>query len=665
MFLKSCWFILFFMNSINGFQQVTNKNSIARRIGNLRMILNDKDFSFSKELQFIQNSKFLFTEENYNDVIEDLLNKKISRIFIDNKYNQLVTVDNLPNDDYTYYHYQLSNINQAVVPNLIEKTSEMHVPIYFASFIPEGITNIQTLAGEVLNLVSYGLPILLLLSFLSSLYRANSMQGMNGMRKGGPMQQGGQGFTPFGFPSNQKPNDLFVKPNVTLASWAGSPEVIEECKEIISYIEKKELYKTFGAEMPKGILLEGPPGTGKTLLAKAIATETNSTFISISGSEFVELFVGMGASRVRDLFDSARKNRPSIIFIDEIDAVGRQRGAGINMANDEREQTLNQLLYEMDGFNNNEDIVVMAATNRRDVLDQALLRPGRFDRIIRVPLPDKYSREKILEFYLKSKKTEKDFDIRAIAELAEGFSGAQLKNLINEAAILSARNNETTIQEKYVFESFEKLIVGLIRNNANVDPVTKQRVAIHESGHALLSMIFKKYFDFQKASVQPTYNGAGGYTIFTEKPEIKDGGLYTKDVLQKRLIVTLGGKAAESIFYGDDFISVGANEDLRQANKLAQRMIGNFGMGEKLEVFFNDNVGDESNPFLGRSLGIGDKYSQNTKYLMDKESLDLVKNAYRDAKYILNQNYDKLIELSELLVNNTIVTKKDTAQFIF
>jgi cell division protease FtsH len=653
------------MNSINGFQQVTNKNSIARRIGNLRMILNDKDFSFSKELQFIQNSKFLFTEENYNDVIEDLLNKKISRIFIDNKYNQLVTVDNLPNDDYTYYHYQLSNINQAVVPNLIEKTSEMHVPIYFASFIPEGITNIQTLAGEVLNLVSYGLPILLLLSFLSSLYRANSMQGMNGMRKGGPMQQGGQGFTPFGFPSNQKPNDLFVKPNVTLASWAGSPEVIEECKEIISYIEKKELYKTFGAEMPKGILLEGPPGTGKTLLAKAIATETNSTFISISGSEFVELFVGMGASRVRDLFDSARKNRPSIIFIDEIDAVGRQRGAGINMANDEREQTLNQLLYEMDGFNNNEDIVVMAATNRRDVLDQALLRPGRFDRIIRVPLPDKYSREKILEFYLKSKKTEKDFDIRAIAELAEGFSGAQLKNLINEAAILSARNNETTIQEKYVFESFEKLIVGLIRNNANVDPVTKQRVAIHESGHALLSMIFKKYFDFQKASVQPTYNGAGGYTIFTEKPEIKDGGLYTKDVLQKRLIVTLGGKAAESIFYGDDFISVGANEDLRQANKLAQRMIGNFGMGEKLEVFFNDNVGDESNPFLGRSLGIGDKYSQNTKYLMDKESLDLVKNAYRDAKYILNQNYDKLIELSELLVNNTIVTKKDTAQFIF
>jgi cell division protease FtsH len=313
----------------------------------------------------------------------------------------------------------------------------------------------------------------------------------------------------------------------------------------------------------------------------------------------------------------------------------------------------------MDGFNDNEDIVVLAATNRRDVLDQALLRPGRFDRIISVPVPDKFSREKILDFYIKDKKTDKEFDIKAIAELTDGFSGAQLKNLINEAAILSARNNQTMIQEKYVFESFEKLIVGLIRNNADVQPATKQRVAIHESGHALLSIIFNNYFDFQKASVQPTYNGAGGYTIFTEKPEIKEGGLYTKDILRKRLIVTLGGKAAESIYYGDDFVSLGANEDLRQANKLAQRMIGNFGMGDKLEVFFNDNVGDESNPFLGRSLGIGDKYSQYTKYVMDKETLELVNSAYKDAKKLLNQNYDKLIEFSELLINNTVVMNSD------
>jgi len=660
MIFKSSVLFLLTINTINCFHFV-NKNTIYNRKNALKMIINEKDFS--KELQFIQNYKFYFVKDNYNDVVENLLNNKISQMFIDNKYNQLVTVDNLPRDDILYNHYHLTDVNQLIIPNLVEKSSDLHVPLYFVNFIPQNIVNIQNMASEILNLVSYALPILFLLSFLSSLYRANTMQGMNPRMNS--RMSGGMPMTPFSFPSNQKQNDLFVKPNVSLASWAGSPEVIEECKEVISYIEKKELYKEIGADMPKGILLEGPPGTGKTLLAKAIATETNSTFISISGSEFVELFVGMGASRVRDLFDNARKNRPCIIFIDEIDAVGRQRGAGINMANDEREQTLNQLLYEMDGFNNNDDIVVMAATNRRDVLDQALLRPGRFDRIIRVPLPDKFSREKILEIYVKNKKTDKEFDIKAIAELADGFSGAELKNLINEAAILSARNNHTIIQEKYVFESFEKLIVGLIRKNADVDQLTKERVAIHESGHALLSIIFKKYFDFQKASIQPTYNGAGGYTIFGEKREIKEGGLYTKDVLRKRLIVTLGGKAAESIFYGDDFVSVGANEDLRQANGLARRMIGNFGMGEELEVFFNDNIGDETNPFLGRSLGMGDKYSQNTKYTMDKESLDLVNNAYRDAKHILNQNYDKLIEFSELLMNNTIVTKEDIGRFIF
>jgi len=367
----------------------------------------------------------------------------------------------------------------------------------------------------------------------------------------------------------------------------------------------------------------------------------------------------MGASRVRQLFDSARQNRPCIIFIDEIDAVGRQRGAGINMANDEREQTLNQLLYEMDGFNNNTDIIVLAATNRRDVLDQALLRPGRFDRIIRVPLPDKDSREKILDFYIKNKNTDGNFNIKTIAELTDGFSGAQLKNLINEAAILSARNNMTKIQERYVFEAFEKLIVGLIKNNANVPIDTKRRVAIHESGHALLSIYFNEYFEFKKASIQPTYNGAGGYTIFTEKPEIKEGGLYTKEIFKQRLVIILGGKAAESIYYKYNKVSLGAIEDLRQANKLAQRMIGNFGMGDKLEVFFNEDISDDSNPFLGRSLALGDKYSQYTKTISDKESLNLVKEAYEEAKSILSRNYENLILLSDMLMLNTTISSND------
>ena len=628
----------------------------------------DINSDYFTDLNLIHNYKFNFEKENYNNVIDNLVNNKVSRLYINTNYKQLVSVDNI-NDFMVYKHYHISNIEPVVVPNLVEKTTEMHIPLYFVNFTPENIVNFQNIISEVLNFVSYSIPILILLSFLSGLYQRatmNNMSNFNQINKNkgnNKNSNSNKGFMPFGNRMNQmfkinEDNNL-VKPNVSLSNWAGSPEVIEECKEVISYLENKELYKNIGAEMPKGILLEGPPGTGKTLLAKAIATETNSSFISTSGSEFVELFVGMGAARVRDLFDNARQNTPCIIFIDEIDAVGRQRGAGINMANDEREQTLNQILYEMDGFNNNEDIVVMAATNRKDVLDQALLRPGRFDRIIKIPLPDKESREKILQYYLKNKNIEKLFDISAIAELTDGFSGAQLKNLINEAAIISARNNYTVIQEKYIFDAFEKSIVGLIKTNTTVAPITRHRIAIHESGHTLLALKFNEYFDLKKASIQPTYNGAGGYTIFSEKPQIKEGGLYTKDIFKKRLIIAMGGKAAESITYGNDYVSLGAIEDLRQANKLAQRMVGNFGMGDKLEVFFNEDVSDDSNPFLGRSLSVGSKYSQYTKYIMDKESLELVKEAYKEAKEILFFYKDKLLEITELLEKNTIVYKKD------
>jgi cell division protease FtsH len=617
-----------------------------------------------QDINFIHKFKYYFEKENYNDFINDLTSKKFSKIFINTDYKELVAIDNIPNTDESLYnHYHISNINPVILPNLVEKTSDLHVPIYFINFTPDNIVGLQNFLNEIFVVSSYAIPVLILISIISSFRNFNNISrpptNMN-QRNRIPNNNNNNNNNPFGFFTNNKNEaNIVVNQNVTLESWAGSPEVIDECKEVISYIENKEKYKLIGAEMPKGILLEGPPGTGKTLLAKAIAGETNSTFISMSGSEFVELFVGMGAARVRELFETARENRPCIIFIDEIDAVARQRGAGVNMANDEREQTLNQLLYEMDGFNDNEDIVVMAATNRKDVLDQAILRPGRFDRIIKVPVPDKQSREKILQYYFNNKKYENSFNISSIAELTDGFSGAELKNLINEAAIISVKNNCTSIQEKYIYEAFEKSIVGLIRANATVAPSTRFRVAIHESGHALLTLMFNEYFDFQKASIQPTYNGAGGYTIFSEKPEIKEGGLYTKDILKKRLIISMGGKAAESIYYGNEFVSLGAVQDLKQANSLAKRMIGNFGMGQELEVFFNEDIGDESNPFLGRSLAIGDKYSENTRLIMDKESLDLVKEAYFSAKNILEENKDKLLEFSELLQNNTVINKHD------
>jgi len=620
-----------------------------------------------EEIDIIQYYKKYFEISDYNDVLRDLADNKVSKIFIDNNYGQLVTVDNIPYHEFIYDNYHLAKINPIVIPNILEQSSNLHVPVYFTNFVQENAFSFQLLLNKIMTFTSYSIPILILISIISSLRNSapNQLQNRNLMnlnmrnRRMSNQNQNNNNFLMGMFSEKDLEEDLSNRPNVTLSNWAGSPEVIDECKEVISYIDNKEKYRKIGAEMPKGILLEGPPGTGKTLLAKAIAGETNSTFISMSGSEFVELFVGMGAARVRDLFQEARDNKPSIIFIDEIDAVGRQRGAGINMGNDEREQTLNQLLYEMDGFNDNEDIVVIAATNRRDVLDQALLRPGRFDRIISVPVPDKESRIKILEFYLKNKETDEDFDITSIAELTDGFSGAQLKNLINEAAILSVKNDYDKIQEKYVFDAFEKLIVGLIKTNTTVAPATKLRVALHESGHSLLTLKFREYFDFQKASIQPTYNGAGGYTIFSEKMEIRDGGLYTKDVLKKRLIVSMAGKAAESIYYGDDFVSLGAIQDLKQSNSLAKRMIGNFGMGNKLEVFFNEDIGDESNPFLGRSLAIGDRYSEHTRHIMDKESLDLVKEAYLSAKNILNENRDKLIEFSNLLQNNTIIYRRD------
>ena len=625
------------------------------------------------DLSTIQKYGNFFVKEPVAHLFQDITNHKLSSIFINKAYNKIYSVVsdvnvNANEDMDMYVKYHATIIDPIMAQPIIETAIQNNVDTMVIDLTPSTFVAIQDILKAVGEIANFAFPLFLLVIILQAILagaRSNQMgiprSSMN-IRTPGSSGSGGLNFL-----NNNKNNQKFDKevifPNISLSSWAGSPEVLEECKEVIDYLENKEIFQELGAVMPKGILLEGPPGTGKTLLAKGIASETNASFISMAGSEFVELFVGMGASRVRDLFDNARENKPCVIFIDEIDAVGRQRGAGINMANDEREQTLNQILYEMDGFNNNDDILVLAATNRKDVLDQALLRPGRFDRIIRVPLPDKFSREKILDFYLTSKPVEKNIDINGLAEITDGFSGAQLKNLINEAAIMSAKKKSSVILEQDLFNSFEKLIVGLVKSNNDVSINTQTRVAIHESGHALLAMLFKEYFQLQKISIQATYNGAGGYTIFTENAEIKEGGLYTKDILKKRLTVTLGGKAAEHIYYGEDFVSLGAVQDLQQANKLAQRMIGNFGMGKDLEVFFNENINDESNPFLGRGLSVGSKYSENTMTMMDAETLSLVVDAYNNAKLMLTKYKDVLIDMSELLKEKKVLNQEDVEQF--
>jgi len=603
-------------------------------------------------IDLIQKYNGFFNKENVIDLINDINSDKISEIFISKDNTQLVGVDNIITNSIND-KFHLAQVAPIEIQYILNKGYDHNIPIYFIDFYSKStfISLIQTGLEIIFNVSGFLVPLFFIIlilrslnSFGSQMNSINSMNSMNMINR-----------------NSDKDDNLFITPNVSLSSWAGSPEVLGECKEVISFLDNTNDFTLAGAEMPKGILLEGPPGTGKTLLAKGIATETNSSFISVSGAEFVELFVGMGAARVRELFKNARERSPCIIFIDEIDAIGKQRGSGSALAtNDEREQTLNQILFEMDGFTNNDGILVLAATNRKDILDKALIRPGRFDRIIKVPLPDKFSREKILNYYLSSKNIEPNVDVKSLAEITDGFSGAELKNLINEAAILTARQKNVIIGEKDLFNAFEKIIVGLIRNNNDVSLNTRTRVAVHESGHAIMALQYPEYFNLQKVSIQATYSGAGGYTIFSENTEIKEGGLYTRDVLKKRLIITMGGKAAEKVYYGNDFVSLGAVQDLKQANQLAQKMIGNFGMGEKMEVFFNENINDD-----GNSGFYNNKYSEYTKFNMDKETMQLVIEAYDESLRILTENKDLLYDMRDLLLNNTVINKNDIPHYFF
>ena len=610
----------------------------------LKMLSNDYTFTAQQALKY----RNILSENTYNSLISKIKNHDIKQIFITNKLDAIIS-ESKDSEGETLTDYSITKINPVVAKTIVDESNRNDIETYFLEEPPIGQGQLL-LNGVFGFLDGYVFPFLFL-SFIVSLFRNNG----NGMNSNGSLP-GMPGF------QNNKPIDAdkinMVKANISLNSFAGSPEIFEECTEVVSYLKNSTIYKSAGAEIPRGILLEGPPGTGKTLLAKAIASEADANFISIAASEFVELFVGMGASKVRALFKRARDNKPCILFIDEIDAVGRQRGAGINMANDEREQTLNQLLAEMDGFADNEGILIIAATNRKDVLDAALLRPGRFDRIITVALPDRESRKEIFKVHSKNKFLSPSINFELVSELTNGFSGAQIKNLLNEAAIFASRRGETVIQELDLLNAVDKLVVGLSKKIDNRSLESKRRVAIHEIGHAILVSIFNEYFDLKKVTMQSTYNGAGGYTLFNEYENITDSGLYTKDLLKKRLVIGMGGKAAENIFYGEDFVSVGAVQDLKQTNSLAQQMIGNYGMGKRLEAFYNENIDNGRTPFLGRSLGGGDKYSEKTKEIVDKESLDLVNNAYNDAKMILLENKEKMnILIDELLKNQTLYGK--------
>jgi len=439
---------------------------------------------------------------------------------------------------------------------------------------------------------------------------------------------------------------------VTFKQVAGLNEEKEELEEIVDFLKNPKKYTDLGARIPKGVILVGPPGTGKTLLAKAVAGEAGVPFFSISGSDFVEMFVGVGASRVRDLFEEAKKNSPCIVFIDEIDAVARRRGTGMGGGHDEREQTLNQMLVEMDGFGVNAGIIVMAATNRVDILDPAILRPGRFDRKVVVGRPDVKGREEILNVHVKGKPIGDDVDLKTIAQTTAGFTGADLENLMNEAAILAAKKNEAYITQADIDKSFVKVGIGAEKKSKVISDKEKRITAYHEAGHAILFHVLPDVGPVHTISIIPTGTGAAGYTM--PLPE-KDEMFNTKGKMLQEIVVGLGGRVAEELIFDD--VTTGASQDIKQATALARAMVTKYGFSDKVGLV---NYGsDEDEVFIGRDLAHTRSYGENVATVIDEEVKGIIDECYAKARKIINDNRDVLDACAKLLLDKEKVTREE------
>jgi len=437
-----------------------------------------------------------------------------------------------------------------------------------------------------------------------------------------------------------------VTPSKTkFADVAGEDEEKAELEDVVDFLKNPQKYIELGAKIPKGVLLVGPPGTGKTLLARAVAGEAGVPFFTISGSDFMELFVGVGASRVRDLFEQAKKAKPSIVFIDEIDAVGRQRGAGLGGGNDEREQTLNQLLVQMDGFEANEGVIVMAATNRVDILDPALLRPGRFDRTVHINIPDIKGREEILKVHAKNKPLDKDIDLKNIARITSGFTGAEIENLLNEAAILTAKENRKIITEEDIQKSMMKVTLGPQKKSRVISDKEKFNTAIHESGHAIIHKLAKEPTPVQEVSIIPR-GGAGGYTLSADDDKL----YYYKETLYSKIQSLLGGICAEKLINGDT--STGASSDLKRATSIAKRMVTEWGMSDELGMVYSGSDGDI---FVGKNYQERMSYSESQASKIDAEIKKIIDKCEKDTTKLLNNNKDKLLTMANVLIEKETI----------
>lgn len=565
-------------------------------------------------------------------------------IAIDKHYDNLILPDNLH-----YIPTKVPQLSNMVVDTL--QNNNINFDVYSI------IDNDNFITGIISNIFSIILIYLILSTLFSGLQMSNPVNMLN------------------------KKQEL-INPemvNVSFADVAGCDESKYELQEVVDFLKDPDKFNNAGAKIPKGILLEGPPGTGKTLLARAVAGESGVSFISVSGSQFIEMFVGVGAARVRSLFEIANENKPCVIFIDEIDAIGRQRGTGFNTGNDEREQTLNQILTNMDGFDKSEGIIVLGATNRADILDSALVRAGRFDRKVLVGLPDVDGRKSILNIHLRNKNYDESVDFDEIALLTSGFSGAELENLANEGAILSLRYNLTKINKKCMLDAYEKITIGLPSKSQSKNKDIRELVAYHEAGHTIMAKLFNDFYDVRKVTINANKGGAGGYTLFTPKEQYES--YPTKKYMLANLIVALGGRAAEIILfkrkhnldptnYHDEKlfkkfdnldITTGASGDLKQADSIARQYINLFGLNNNLGVI-DTTAGNQ--PFLGRELANGgSKLSEYSKSKIDREVASLIQFALTASVDIIENNIHEFTDLAKLLLKKNTIDKRDLEKF--
>jgi len=592
--------IILYLNNVNSFSNIIYFRKLNMKP--LRLFENaspyiDKFFK-KQEFENIRYTEFIKEVEN-GHIKKTLFMDDGKKILLLNDKEKILKIDLLPNDN-----------------NLMDTLLDNNVIIEVQNI--NAIKYAKAFEGVILYLTIFLVIIQVLRLFTSNNPRFGNNIMMN---------------------ENLK---MIKNIDVTFDDVVGIDTAKLELEEVVQFLKDEERFTKLGAQIPRGIILEGPPGTGKTLLARAVAGESGVPFFSVSGSEFIELFVGTGASRVRELFKNAKENNPCIIFIDEIDAIGRQRSSAMSMGNDEREQTLNQLLAEMDGFQGNTGVIVIAATNRADILDSALLRPGRFDRRVYIDNPDYQGRLEILKLYAKNKPLAKNVNLQEIARSTPNFSGASLENLMNEAAIFTVRNNATIITNYDIIAALDRITLGSQKKNNNYSQKMKEIIAVHEAGHAIIAAYKNNYDKVSRISIAPRGN-AGGLTIFTPDEERISSGLLTREYLESLIQVALGGRVAEEIIFGDDEVTTGASNDLERVSSIARSMIVDYGMSKEIGTFgINEN-----------------EISKSLQNKIDKEILKIVNKSYKHVKNILENNIHNIRNVAKLLIEKETISSKE------